>query len=147
MIKRLFIVIAAALMVAGAVSQSKAQTTFRAAAPINVTSTIVANNVTPIVISSKAAAVYQVDAYNTGTTIAFVKLYNAGSGVTCGSGTPIARYMIPFGTSSSGGGFVTPNINGDIYVNGVTMCVTTGIADNDTGAPAATTYIVNVHWK
>jgi hypothetical protein len=142
MIKRILLVIAA-LMVAGA---ANAQTTFRAQAPINVTSTIVANNTTAIVISSKSASVYQVDAYNTGTTIAFVKLYNAAT-ATCGSGTPIARYMIPFGTSSSGGGFVTPNINGDAYVNGVTMCVTTGIADNDTGAPAATTYIVNVHWK
>ena len=126
---------------------SHAQTTFRAAAPINVTSTIVANNTTAIVISSKSASVYQVDAYNNATTIAFVKLYNSGSTATCGSGTPIARYMIPFGQTSSGGGFVTPNINGDAYINGITMCVTTGIADNDTSAPAASTYIVNVHWK
>ena len=146
MIKRLMIVIATALMVAGAVTQSHAQTTFRASAPINVTSTIAANNTTAIVITNKTANVYQVDAYNNGTTVAYVKLYNAAT-ATCGSGTPFARYMIPFGTSSSGGGFVTPNINGDAYVNGVTMCITTGIADNDTGAPAASTYIVNVHWK
>ena len=143
--KRIALLIVTALWLVA--PQAIAQTTFRAQAPINVTSTIAANNTTAIVISSRSASVYQVDAYNNATTIAYVKLYNAASGVTCGSGTPIARYMIPFGTSSSGGGFVTPNINGDAYVNGVTMCITTGIADNDTGAPAATTYIVNVHWK
>jgi hypothetical protein len=27
------------------------------------------------------------------------------------------------------------------------MCVTTGIADGDTGAPAASAYIVNVHYR
>lgn len=146
MMKRFSIVVLAALCLAVACDLSHAQTTFRASSPINVTSTIVANNTTAIPITTKSAVVYQVDAYNNGTTIAFVKLYNAAT-ATCGSGTPIARYMIPFGQSSSGGGFVTPNINGDAYINGITMCITTGIADNDTGAPAASTYIVNVHWK
>lgn len=128
------------------IAPAHAQSIFQADAKINVTSTIALNNVTPIIISTKASSVYSIDGFNNSTTLAYVKLYNASS-ATCGSGTPQARYMIPFGTSSSGGGFSIPNINGDAYVNGITMCITTGIADNDTGAPAASTYILNVHWK
>lgn len=120
--------------------------TFTADSHINISSNIAANNTTAIVITTKSSAVYSIDAFNNSTTIAYVKLYNAAT-ATCGSGTPVARYMIPFGTSSSGGGFNLSNINGDEYVNGITMCITTGIADNDTGAPAASTYIVNLHWK
>lgn len=125
---------------------AEAQNTFLADAKIKVSSTLVANNTTAIVIKSTSGSVYSVDAFNNGTTLAYVKLYNSTS-VTCGSGTPQARYMIPFGSSSSGGGFSIPNINGDAYGVGITMCVTTGIADNDTTAPAASTYIVNVHYK
>lgn len=119
---------------------------FQADSPINVSSYIAANNVNSIVVTTKSSVVYSIDAFNNSTTLAYIKLYNASS-ATCGSGTPQARYMIPFGTSSSGGGFGLPNINGDSYVNGITMCITTGIADNDTGAPAAGTYIANIHFK
>ena len=119
---------------------------FPADAKIKVTSTIAANNTTAIVIKATSGTVYSVDAFNNGGTIAYVKLYNATS-ATCGSGTPQGRYMIPFGASSSGGGFNVSNINGDAYGLGIVMCITTGIADNDTTAPAASTYIVNVHWK
>lgn len=123
-----------------------AQNTFLADAKIKVTSTIVANNTTAIVIKATGGTVYSVDGFNNGAAIAYVKLYNASS-ATCGSGTPQARYLIPFGSASNGSGFNISNINGDAYGNGIVMCVTTGIADNDTTAPAASTYIVNIHYK
>jgi hypothetical protein len=139
-------ILAAALFALFAfVTPSQAQdANFKADSLVNVTSTIAANNTTAIVITTSRAAVYSIDAFNNSTTLAYVKLYNGAA--TCGSGTPRARYMIPFGTSSAGGGFNLSNINGDSYVNGITMCITTGIADSDTGAPAASTYIVNLHW-
>ena len=124
-----------------------AQGTFTADAKIKVSSTIAANNTTAITIKAGGGTVYSVDAFNNATTIAYVKLYNASAAPTCGSGTPFARYMIPYGASSSGGGFNVSNINGDSYGLGIYMCITTGIADNDTTAPAASTYIVNVHYK
>jgi hypothetical protein len=121
---------------------------FGADSQISVVSTIVANNTTPILILGRSGSVYQVDAYNNGTALAYVKLYNlAAVPAACGTGTPQARYLIPFGTSSSGSGFVAANINGDAYSNGIVMCVTGAIADNDTTAPSATTFIVNVHFK
>lgn len=123
-----------------------AQSTFNASSQIAVKSVLVANNTTAVVIKPSGGTVYSIDAFNNSATIAYVKLYNT-TGVTCGTGTPYARYMIPFGASSSGGGFSIPNINGDAYLSGITLCVTTGIADNDTGAPAAGAYIVNIHYK
>jgi hypothetical protein len=119
---------------------------FQADNNIKVTSTIVANNTTAIVIKSSAGTVYSIDAFNNSTTLAYIKLYNSAT-ATCGSGTPQARYLIPFGASSAGGGFNVSNINGDGYGQGIVLCVTTGIADTDTGAPAASTYIVNLHFK
>lgn len=143
--KRLMIVVSALLLCGGVVPECRAQK-FQADSNISVSSTIIANNTTAIVIATKPGSVYSIDAFNNSTTLAYVKLYNASS-ATCGSDTPQARYMIPFGASSSGGGFNLSNINGDAYVNGITMCVTGGVADNDTTAPPASTYIVNVHYK
>lgn len=140
--KKIFLVLGFMLLSTVAYAQS----TFLADAKIQVRSTIAANNTTAIVLSATAGTVYSVDAFNNGGIIAYVKLYNAAT-ATCGTGTPQARYMIPFGASSSGGGFNVSNINGDAYANGIVMCITTGIADADTTAPAASTYIVNVHFK
>lgn len=123
-----------------------AQTSFTADAKVSVKSYIVANNTTALVVKTTPGVVYQVDAYANGTTLAYVKLYNAAS-ATCGSGTPQARYLVPYGAASTGGGFVAPIANGDVYSTGIVMCVTGGIADADTTSPAASTFIVNVHYK
>jgi len=125
---------------------AQAQNAFLADAKIQVKSYIAAANTTAIVVKATPGSVYSIDAFNNGTVVAYVKLYNSAS-ATCGSGTPQARYMVPFGASSSGGGFNVSNINGDAYGVGITMCITGGIADNDTTAPAASSIIVNVHLK
>lgn len=130
---------------------ANAQNAFLADAKIQVKSYIAANNTTAIVIKSTGGTVYSVDGFNNGASLAYVKLYNIASAsvssFTCGTGTPQARYLIPYGTSSSGGGFNISNINGDAYANSIVMCITTGIADNDTGAPSASQFIVNLHIK
>jgi hypothetical protein len=126
-------------------SPLSAQSIFKADSKIKVVSVIAANNVTPIVIKSTTGTVYSIDGFNNGTTLAYIKLYNASS-ATCGVGTPYVRYLIPFGSSSSGGGFNISNINGDAFGDGIVMCITTGIADNDATAPAANAYIVNIHY-
>lgn len=116
---------------------------FQADSKINVRSYVVPNNTTAVVVKANPGAVYGVTASNNGSTLAYVKLYDAAAGITCGTGTPIARFMIPASTA-------TLNVqltNGDAFAYGITACVTTGIADNDTSAPAATTYILNIHYK
>ena len=140
--KRLFLILALLLLPTFA----SAQNTFLADAKIQVKSYISVNNTTAIVIKSTGGTVYSVDAFNNGASLAYVKLYNAST-ATCGTGTPQARYLIPYGASSAGGGFNVSNINGDAYGAGIVMCITTGVADSDTSAPAANQFIVNVHIK
>lgn len=118
--------------------------TFQADSKVNVKSYIVANNTTAVVVKATSGALYTVEAFNNSATIAYIKLYDAAT-ATCGSGTPVIRMMIPANTA--GAGFISPNVNGTGFPGGLTMCVTTGIADADTGAPPATTYLVNVHYK
>lgn len=119
---------------------------FQADNSLSVWSEIVPNNTTAVQVCKSPCRIYQVDAFNNSTTLAYIKLYNAAT-ATCGSGTPQWRGMIPYGTSSSGGGFSLPWVNGDAYSVGTWICVTTGIADSDTGSPAATTYIIDIHYK
>lgn len=125
-----------------------AQGTFNANSQIAVKSQIAAANTTSVVIKNSPGTVYSIDAFNNSGGIVYLKLFNVpAASVTCGTTVPYARYMIPFGASSSGGGFGLPNINGDSYFQGISACVTTGIQDSDTGAPTANTVIFNVHFQ
>lgn len=110
----------------------------------SVSSTLIPNNTTAIVVKGGAGTLYGITAFNNSATIAYIKVYNATS-ATAGSGTPVARFMIPANTAGTGLSFSLAI--GNAYSTGITYIVTTGIADNDTSAPAANAYIVNVHYK
>lgn len=138
----LFAVLFAALMGGFFIAWAYADdNTFGADSKIAVTSTIIVSNTTAVVISSVPATLYGIDTSNLSATIAWVKLYNAAT-ATCGSGTPVSRTMI-----ISSGVAVYPLVNGDAYGNGITMCVTGGIADSDTTNPGLNSGVVNLHWK
>lgn len=141
--KRIYLTVFGLYCFLAFVTLSFAQT-FQADSKVNVKSYIVANNTTALVVKATSGALYTLEAFNNSATIAYVKLYDAAT-ATCGSGTPVIRYMIP--ANASGAGYISPNVNGTNFPGGITMCVTTGIADNNTGSPAATTYLVNVHYK
>lgn len=107
----------------------------------------VAANTTSVAIKASAGQLYGIQAFNNGTAIAYIKLYNATQGsTTCGSGTPVYQGMIP-APSSGGGGYVSANDLGIAFSTAITVCVTTGFADNDTTAPAASTYVINFTYK
>lgn len=107
--------------------------------------TLIPNNTTAIVVKASAGQVYKIRATNNSSTIAYIKLYDATS-ATAGSGTPVDTIMIPAATAG-GAGIVDTTDVGVAHATGITYTVTTGIADNDTGAPAATTYVVTVLYK
>ena len=108
-------------------------------------STLTPNNTTAVVVKGSAGQLGKLEVFNNSANFAYLKFYNATS-ATCGAGTPVARYMIP-GNSTNGAGFITTDAIGDAYSTGITYCLTTGYADNDTTAPAAGNFIVNVHYK
>ncbi len=102
----------------------------------------VANNTTSVAIKASAGQLYGIEAFNNGATIAYIKLYNTAQGsVTCGAGTPVYQGMIP--AAAAGGNYVSMNVYGIAFSTAITACVTTGFADNDTTAPAASTYAIN----
>ena len=107
-------------------------------------STIIPNNTTAVVVKNTPGQVYGIECFNNSATIAYIKVYDATT-ATAGSGTPVARYMCP--SSTSGAGFVVSYQIGRAFTSGITYIMTTGIADSDTAAPAANTYIVNVYYK
>jgi len=112
------------------------------------TGNIVANNTTAVVLKASAGTLYGVQLYGIGAAPAYLKIYNATS-ATCGSGTPVKRLMIP--AASTGANGAGSNISfgpqGVNFGTGITYCVTTGIGDADTTAPAASTFLVNLDWQ
>ncbi|BBC00198.1 hypothetical protein [Bradyrhizobium elkanii] len=108
------------------------------------TRTLIPNNTTAIVVKSGAGQLYKIRATNNSATIAYIKIYDATS-ATAGSGTPVDTIMIP--ASTSGAGVVDTTDLGVSFSTGITYIVTTGIADNDTGAPAANAYVVSFYYK
>lgn len=109
-------------------------------------SVVLANTTNATSVKGSAGTLFNVSVYNNSATIAYLKLYNSASAPTCGSGTPVARYLIP-GASSGGAGSNVDIAVGSEFATGIGYCVTTGIADADTGAVAASAYIVNLTYK
>lgn len=79
---------------------------------------------------------------NKATSARFVKIYNAtAANVTVGSTTPLITLEIPKEGAA--------NLMGDIGVafgTAITVAATTGVADADTGAPAANDVVVNLFY-
>ena len=110
---------------------------------VAVKSNLILNNTTAIAIKTSGGTVFKVEGFNNSATLAYIKLYNTAT-ATCGSGTPYLRFLIP---AAANGVLIADNSNGAAFVAGIQLCVTTGYADNDTGAPAASAYIVNVYYR
>ena len=127
-------------------SSSQTQPIPAASGGTSVYSAIVANNTTSVAVKSSAGQIYGLRVFSNNTTQVYGKLYNASQGsTTCGSGTPQDRFSIP--ASTGGAGFVVPIPFGEAFSTAITLCITGGIADNDTTAPAATSYLVSVDYR
>jgi len=108
---------------------------------------IVPNNTTAVVVKASAGTLFGLQVYGINAAPAYVKIYNATS-ATCGSGTPVKRIMIPAAsTAANGAGSNVTFGPGLALGTGITYCVTTGIADNDTTAPTASNFLVNVDYE
>jgi len=113
---------------------------------LSITTAIVPNNTTGVLVSAGAHQVYSIAAFNNSSTIAYLKLYNKATAPTVGTDTPVWIGMIP-GPAAGGGGFTLYIPTGLVFSLGIGYGVTTGIANADTTAPAASAYLVNIGWK
>jgi hypothetical protein len=81
--------------------------------------------------------------FNAAATTHYVKLYNlTAANTTVGSSTPIMTIPIPAGAAAN-----VEFTNGILFDTALCAAATTGIADADTGAPAASAVTVNLLYK
>jgi len=95
-------------------------------------------------VKTSAGQVYCWAIYNNhASATRYVKWYNAtAANVTVGTTTPVATWAIPFGSAAIG-----CTEQGIEFTTAITVAATTGVADNDTGAPSANDVVVNVYYK
>jgi hypothetical protein len=98
-------------------------------------------------VKASAGTVYGAWVTNTATATRWLKFYNAtAANVTVGTTTPVITIGIPGNTSDD----ISANFGfgmGIGFGTAITVAATTGVADNDTGAPAANDVIVNIFYK
>lgn len=99
-------------------------------------------------VKATAGTLYGIWFSNMATSTRFLKIYNAtAASVTVGSTTPAITLALPGNTSDDISGALGGMAQGIKFGTAITVAATTGIADNDTGAPSANDVIVNVFYK
>lgn len=96
-------------------------------------------------VKSSAGQVYWIHAMNLTGSVLYLKLYNAAAAsVTVGTTTPVMTLPIATQGDTNGAGFTLSIPNGIAFDTGICVAATTGLADNDTGAPSANAMVVNL---
>ena len=99
------------------------------------------------VIKNGAGQVYQVLVFNNSATVNYLRFYDAGTGFNgCNSATGIiSQIQIPAATSV--GGVSIPFGFGMVFATGISICVTSGYATNDTTNATASAMSLTVLYK
>jgi hypothetical protein len=94
---------------------------------------------------SSAGKLFWIHAMNMTAAVLYLKVYNnTAAGTTVGTTTPVFTFPLPTLATTNGAGFaVNFGDSGVTFSTGICFAVTTGLADNDTGAPAANAVFVN----
>lgn len=94
-------------------------------------------------VKATAGNIYGYYFYNAAASIRYLKFYNAtAASTTVGTTTPMRTYPIPAGAA----GHVSLAYP-IAFSTALSVAVTTGLADNDTGAPGANEFILNIDYK
>ena len=94
-------------------------------------------------VKASSGQVYGYYFYNAAASIRYLKFYNAtAASTTVGTTTPVLTLPLP-ATSAGHISFPVPVA----FSTAICAAATTGLADNDTGAPSANDVILNVFYK
>jgi hypothetical protein len=93
-------------------------------------------------VKASAGSLYGWYIFNAASSIRYVKLYDKASAPAVGTDTPVLTLPIP-----AGGGANVMNAIGIPFTLGIGAGATTGVADNNTGAPGANECIVHLFYK
>jgi hypothetical protein len=96
------------------------------------------------VIKASAGQLYSISGMCAVATPRFLKLYNKASAPTS-SDTPVHTLMMP-ANGTTGAGFTLAIPVGLTFSAGIAFRLTTGLADNDTGACTAGDCVINLGW-
>lgn len=99
-------------------------------------------------VKTSAGMVYGVHCMNLTNALLYLKFYNAtAANVTVGSTTPVMTLPVPANNDTDGAGFYFTVPCGIVFDTAISVAATTGVADADTGAPAANACVVQVFYK
>jgi hypothetical protein len=99
-------------------------------------------------VKATAGCVYAMWVTNTATSTRFIKFYNAtAANVSVGTTTPVITIGIPGNSSDDIAGNFGPGGMGITFDTAICVAATTGVADNDTGAPSANDVICNIFYS
>jgi hypothetical protein len=94
-------------------------------------------------VKGSAGQVFGYFVYNAAAVVQYLKFYNAtAANVTVGTTTPVITIPVP----AEGGANVEFSM-GIPFDTAISVAVTTGVGDDDTGAPAANSFICNIFYK
>lgn len=97
-------------------------------------------------VKTSAGQIYGVWVSNLATSTRFVKFYNAtAANTTVGTTTPVLTLPIPGNSSDDVTGLFSSTM-GIAFGTAICVAATTGVADNDTGAPGANEVVINVFY-
>ena len=99
-------------------------------------------------VKDTAGQVYMIHAINLSAATLYLKFYDADADdVTVGTTVPDWTFPVPTLGDTNGNGFCISIPCGVQFSNAITMACTTGLADNDSGAPGSNVCIVNIAYK
>ena len=96
-------------------------------------------------VKATAGQVYWLHAINLTASVVYLKFYNATvATVVVGTTVPDLTFPVPTQGDTNGAGFTLSIPNGIAFGTAITIAATTGVADADSGAPAANALVVNL---
>lgn len=90
-------------------------------------------------VKASAGQVYHVSVTNSGTSVAYLKLYDKASAPNPASDVPVWRLMIP-----AGGGVIDPYVFGMSFATGIAFLISSSAGDTGSGAVGANVVLVNM---
>lgn len=97
-------------------------------------------------VKASAGTLYSVSVGSVNAAVRYLKFYNKASAPTVGTDTPVQIFSIPGNTAGAGREVQIP-VCGIEFSTGIAFALTTGAADADTGAVAASEIVVSYSYK
>lgn len=96
-------------------------------------------------IKTSAGQLFWIHVMNLSASVRYIKFYNAtAANVTVGTTTPVLSFPVPTMADTNGAGFcVNFGDTGLAFSTAICVAATTGLADNNTGAPGANEVVLN----